>query len=234
MSFVATAIIGAGAITGGLGYLASTQASNAQVGAETAALNSQNQARGQLQPFINTGVGANNILSTLTGASGNAPDFSTFTNSPDYQFALQQGNAGLTNYLNATGLGKSGGALAAVSQYNQGLATQQYGNYFHRLLQLSQLGSNAAGTGVSGANAAAQTQGAIGQSQASGIIGGTNALTGGINSGVSNALLFNAINRNAGVNPSGFAGSSGVASPITGGNTTSFPPISFPGIGGLQ
>ena len=39
-----------------------------------------------------------------------------------------------------TVLAGSGGALAAASQYNQGLATQQYGNYFNRLMQISQNG----------------------------------------------------------------------------------------------
>lgn len=202
MSFVATAIVGGSLVSGGLGYLASTQAAHAQVGAETQALQTQNAARAQLQPWINTGQQANMTLSRLTGGVGSAPDFSSFTNSPDYAFALSQGNDALRNYLNATGMGLSGAGLTAISQYNQGLASQQYGNYFNRLMQLSTLGSNAASAGVGGANAAAGTIGSIGQSQASGIVGGTNALTGGINSGISNTLLYNAVNR--GGNPSGY------------------------------
>ena len=199
MAFVAAAIVGGSLISGGLGYLASQQASSAQVGAEQQALAAQNQARGQLQPFINVGTGATNILGGLYGIGANgqqttAPvDYSNFYNTPDYQFALQQGNLGVQRYENAAGLALSGGALKDVAQFNQGLASQQFGNYFNRLMQLGTLGGNAAQAGVGGANAAAGTIGAIGQSQASGIIGGTNAIIGGVNSGISNALLYNGI-----------------------------------------
>lgn len=205
MSFVATAIVGGGLITGGLGYLASTQASQAQVGAEQQALQQQNIARGQLQPFINAGTGAANTLGTLTGANGapTAQGIAAFSNSPDYLFAQQQGNAALQNYLNANGMAGSGGGVTAAINYNQGLASQQYGNYFNRLMQIATLGGNAANAGVGGANAAANTIGNIGASQASGIIGGTNAVTGGLNSGINNALLYNAVNRG---NPSSYAG----------------------------
>ena len=36
-----------------------------------------------------------------------------------------------------------------------------------------------------------------GQAQAAGIVGSANALTGGINSGINNSLLYNAINRSS-------------------------------------
>jgi hypothetical protein len=216
VSFVGAAILGGSAITAGAGIYGSIKASDAQTSAENNALQAQNQARGQLQPWINTGTGANYTLGSLYGIgqngqpSGQAPDFSQFTNSPDYQFAQTQGNAALQNYENANGLAGSGGALAAASQYNQGLATQQYGNYFNRLMQLSTLGQGAASAGVGGANAAANTMGAIGASQASGIAGATNAVTGGVNSGINNSLLYNGIvaqnNRNLpGVSQSAYA-----------------------------
>ena len=209
-------LIGGGALaSAGVGLYGSLSASQAQTNEEQQALAAQNQARSQLNPWINVGQGANYTLGSLygigqNGQPTNAPvDYSSFTNSPDYQFAQQQGNAALQNYENANGLAGSGGALAAASQYNQGLATQQYGNYFNRLMSLSQLGASSAQAGVSGANAAAQTMGAIGQSQASGITGATNAVSGGINSAVNNSLLFNAINKASPtaqtVNPSSYA-----------------------------
>lgn len=228
MSFVATAVVGGSIISGTLGYLGATQAANAQVGAETQALAAQNAARAKLDPWINTGTQANATLGKLTGAGGTTPDFSSFINSPDYAFALSQGNDALTKYLNATGLGKSGGALTAVAQYNQGLASQQYGNYFNRLMQLSTLGQGAASAGVGGANAAAGTIGNIGASQASGIIGGTNALTGGINSGISNALLYNAMNRPPVANPSSYAP---IGGPM---NITPYAPVPFAGAGSVS
>jgi hypothetical protein len=200
MSFVAAAIggsalVGAGAsIYSGLEQSnAAKSASQAQVGEEQQALALQQQQLGKLDPWINVGSGANYTLGSLygigaNGQSTNAPqNFSQFFNSPDYQFAQQQGQAGLVNYQNAEGLGGSGAGLAAASTFNQGLATQQFGNYFNRLMGLSQLGASSAQAGVSGANAAAQTIGSIGQSQASGIIGSANAL-GGAASGVGSAL----------------------------------------------
>lgn len=223
MSFVATAIVGGSLISGGLGYLGATNAANAQVSAENNALAAQNAARSTLNPFINVGTGATYTLGQMYGIGQNGQptgagnDFSSFTNSPDYQFALQQGNQATQNYLNASGLGMSGAGLTAISNFNQGLASQQFGNYFNRLMGLSNQGMQAATAGVSGANAAANTMGNIGASQASGIIGGTNALTGGINSGISNSLLYSAL-RNTG-NPSGYQ-------PMTG-NPTSFPAVPF-------
>jgi hypothetical protein len=49
--------------------------------------------------------------------------------------------------------------------------------------------------------------GSIGASQASGIVGATNAVTGGVNSAINNSLLYNAINRNQTVtaNPSAYS-----------------------------
>jgi hypothetical protein len=223
MSFVATAIVGGSVITAGAGIYGSIKASDTQAAAESNALAAQNQARGQLEPWINVGTGANYTLGSLYGIGPdgqptNAPvNYSQFTNSPDYQFAQQQGNAALQNYENANGLAGSGGALAAASQYNEGLATQQYGNYFNRLMSLSTLGQGAASAGVGGANAAASTIGNIGASTASGIVGATNAVSGGVNSAINNSLLYqnNVLRQNqntaAATNPSSFASP---ASPI--------------------
>ncbi len=224
MSFVAAAVAGAGVLGAGasigsalIGSKAASQASSAQVAEEQQGLALQKQALGNLNPWLNVGSGANYTLGSLygIGANGqqtNAPqDFSQFFNSPDYKFAQQQGQAGLVNYQNAEGLGGSGAGLAAASTFNQGLATQQFGNYYNRLMGLSQLGANAANAGVGGANAAAGTLGQIGQSQASGIVGSANALGGGLTgaagslSGASNNLLLaNALSNRA--SPSAYPG----------------------------
>ena len=162
------------------------------------------------------------------GANGqqtNAPqDFSQFFNSPDYKFAQQQGQAGLVNYQNAEGLGGSGAGLAAASTFNQGLATQQFGNYFNRLMGLSQLGASSAQAGVQGTNAAAQTLGSIGQSQASGIIGSANALGGGLTGAAGSLstipqglLLQSLLQKNQGSSPSSYPTSTGGVGNVGGG-----------------
>ena len=204
MAFVGSAIIGGAALaSAGINAYASSRASSQQVAAEREALAAQNAARAKLDPYINIGTGATYSLGQLYGIGQDGQstpqnaDYSQFYNSPDYQFAQQQGELGLTRSLNARGMNMSGGALKDFAQFNQGLATQQFGNYYNRLLSLSQLGGNAAQAGIGGANAAANTMGQIGQSQASGTVGMGNALSGGINSGINNSLLYNAINRSA-------------------------------------
>lgn len=207
MSFVAAAIGGGSLASGLLGYFGAQSAAKTQAGYETQALGleqnaleQQIAARQQLQPWITGGASAIKAAGSLYGPN---PDFSAFTKSPDYAFALQQGNLGLQRYENANGLALSGGALKDVTQFNQGLATQQFGNYFSRLMQIATLGQNAAAANVSGANAgvtgamgAGGTLGTIGASLGGGTVGGVNAVTGGINSGIQNTLLYNLINKN--------------------------------------
>jgi len=208
------ALIGIGsAVSGGLGFLGSMFGSSAQSKAAAEALAFQKQVYAQnqanLNPFIQTGQQADASLAALYGlgsGGGGRPDFSAFYNSPDYQWAYDQGLKATTNLLSARGNLLSGAGLDALTKYGQGMASQQFGNYYNRLLQLSQQGAGAAGALAGNATTQAgqigNTQMGLGQAQASGIIGGTNALTGAIGGGINNYLLFNALNR---INPSSYA-----------------------------
>lgn len=250
---IAAIAIGAGAVGSALiGANAAKKASDAQAQAAANALsfqrevNDQNQARyadatgtlrsaaANYQPWLTTGTGANNALASLFGLNGGKPDYSSFYSSPDYQFAQQQGELGIERGANARGLNLSGGTLKDLATFNSGLASQQYGNYFNRLMGLSQLGQQAAGgiAGVAGsqANMAAgiantnnqaasnigNTMQGIGQAQASGYVGGANAISGGVNSGIQNSLLASYLFKN----PSAYSG---------GGSTG----LSLSGMGGL-
>lgn len=220
---VGVAIIGAGALGAGASIYGADKASNQQATAAQNALGAQQQmfqqTQANLQPYENVGSGATYTLGSLygidqNGSTGNTPDFSQFTNSPDYAFAQQQGNLGLQRYENANGLALSGGALKDAATFNQGLATQQFGNYYNRLLSLSQLGAGAASSAAgSGANFSGQignTTQAVGQANAAGTVGASNAISSGLNSSINNTLLYNAINR------SSYAPSSGLTSPLPG------------------
>lgn len=217
-------IAGAGIISAGIGAYGATQAAKTQADAANNALAFQKNVydtnQTNLQPFITAGQGATSTLQRLTGGGATPADYSSFFNSPDYQFALQQGTRGVTNYENAQGMGLSGGALKDISQFNQGLASQQYGNYFNRLMGLATLGGNAAGSlagnNANMANSIGNTTQAVGQAQASGIVGATNAVTGSISSGVSNSLLASLI----GKNPSAF-GSNNLGQSLFGGGSPS-------------
>ncbi len=70
------------------------------------------------------------------------PDYSAFLNSPDYQFALSEGNRGLDRTAAAGGNLFSGGRAREAAQYNQGMATQQLGNFQNRLASLAGIGQS--------------------------------------------------------------------------------------------
>jgi len=116
------------------------------------------------------------------------PDFSAFTTSPDYQFAEAEGRRALERSAAARGGLISGNQLRAAQTFGQGLATQQFGNYWNRLLQLSTMGQNAAaGVGANATQAAGQIGNSLmaaGQAQAAGAVGAANAITGGIGGGL--------------------------------------------------
>lgn len=84
------------------------------------------------------------------------PDYSAFYQSPDYQFALNQGLQGLDRSAAARGSLYSGGQSADVLGYASGLATQNFNNYANRLAGLAGIGqttaTNLAGQGQAYAN----------------------------------------------------------------------------------
>jgi len=209
--FVSGAIIGSGLI----GASASLYASNKQSEAAGNALNFQKQtfdtnqqnmraAQGTLQPYLDIGKNATYTLGQLTGANGNTqPDYSSFFKDPSYAFTQQQGELGIERGANARGLNLSGGALKDLATFNSGLASQQYGNYFNRLMGLAGIGQTAtqtnanlvtgnASTNTTGAGQIGNTMMGQGQAQASGAVGVANAANGA----VGNSLMYNYMNRN--------------------------------------
>lgn len=132
-------------------------------------------------PFVSAGQGAITSLANmygLNGANGGTTDFSKFTSSPDYQFAFNQGLGALDASAASKGMLLSGAQVKDAQTFGQGLASQQFGNYVNRLLSLSQIGASA-GTSA-GAQVGATTQ-SLGAAQASGLVGASNSLTGGLN-----------------------------------------------------
>ena len=100
MPLLAAGIMGLGSIGSGIaGFFGANSAAKAQAEAAAQALAFQKQVyannQANLNPFIQTGQGANYTLGQLYGigaggTSGNKPDFSSFFNSPDYQFASRR------------------------------------------------------------------------------------------------------------------------------------------------
>lgn len=232
---VAAGIGAGGSILGGLiGAGGSKSAAKTQAAAAQQAAQLQysmyNQTVARLQPWVNLGMPAASQLGGLLGLTGYSasgvggmgtgslvqpfnPTMGQLTQTPGYQFTLNQGEAAVRNAASATGTGGGvapGGKLTlsgpegqGLGQYAENLASttyqQQFNNYWS---QLGNIYNMISGASASGANAAALT-GQAGQnaaigigntlqagaaSTASGIIGAANALGGSL-SGVGNTAL---------------------------------------------
>lgn len=227
---------GAGLVGGLIGAGASSGAASQQVAAEREALAQQQRMFQTIQnnesPYISAGGMAQGQLNYLMGQGGstdpntgqpinnaggsygslNKPfDMNDFkTQTPQYQFNLQQGAQGTLNQdSNAQGA-ESGAALKDLMSFNQGFANNSYNsafanyntqqnNIFNRLNSIATLGSNAGSNSATGASAFSgqigNTLGSIGASQAAGTIGAANAITGGLQSGANAFYGQNALNQ---------------------------------------
>jgi type II secretory pathway pseudopilin PulG len=233
------AILGSGLIGAGASMYGASKAASAQEKAAAQAAAAQQQAiqfqrenyekaSGNLSPFIQTGQGANNLLSSFYGLNGADPALgdnalAAFAKSPDFKFAMKEGIGALDNSAAAKGGLLSGNQLRAVTEYGSGLATQNLTNYLSRLSGLSgqgiqaggMLGQIGSGTG-SNINTASNNLGnaymAGGTAEASGILG----MTKGFNSGLNSLSLYNQMSQSA-YKPSNSLGGTGFSLTNTGG-----------------
>lgn len=115
-------------------------------------------------------------------AAANSPDYSDFYNSPDYQFALQQGTQNLDRSAASRGRLYSGGYGQDLVSFGQGLASQQLNTYTNRLANIAGLGQTAGGDlnrlGANYANQYGNNLDNAAASRASGYAGQANAATG--------------------------------------------------------
>lgn len=150
-----------GAVAGAvIGAVASNNASNKAAGAQNSASNKSiaeqqreyDLARQDQLPFLQAGYGA---LDRQNAALGG--DWSGFYNSPDYAYALNQGITASDRSAAAHGALGSGGHSADLMALGQGLATQNFGNYWNRLAGMAGQGqTSASNLGQYGMNMANQ------------------------------------------------------------------------------
>ncbi|WP_028716310.1 hypothetical protein [Paracoccus sp. J39] len=111
-----------------------------------------------------------------------------FTATPGYEFRLQSGNDSINALAGARGGLHSGATLKALADYNQNIASEEYGNYLARLSGLTDMGQASAANTAQASNAFAQMgSGALankGNALAGGAAGFNNAIQDGINSGI--------------------------------------------------
>ena len=217
MPWIAGAIVGSSLIGG---YSANKAAqTQADAAAQSAAMQKQmfDVQNAQQAPYRQTGYNALNQIGALgSGTYGmvdqsgqNAgtgmgsgyltqqfgPEQFQQGMDPGYAFRLAQGQRALQGQQNAAGGLLGGNALAAMQDYTQGSASQEYGNAFNRfqtqrgniyntLASMAGLGQTSLGqTGQMAAQTAQGVGSAIagaGQATAAGQIGVGNALAGGL------------------------------------------------------
>lgn len=201
MSWIAAAILGAGAVGAGASAWGANKAASAQTDAANAGIAAQKGmftqglgvAQGALQPFISGGTNALSTLQSLLTPGANMTD--TLSKIPGFQFAQDWGQKGVSAQATTRGLG--GNALAAGGQYATGLAQSSFGGIVSALQGLLGTGETAAGTLGSSALGGATTTGTgignltagIGTAQAGGAIGTANAI-GGLGGSAVNATLL--------------------------------------------
>ncbi len=82
---------------------------------------------------------------TVAGESS-APDYSQFYESPDYNFAREQGESGVNRMLAKKGLVGSGAEMKAMARFNQGLASQTFDKYRNSLQAMAGIGQTSTNT----------------------------------------------------------------------------------------
>lgn len=175
--------LGGGILGGYLDYQAAGDAADAEAAAYQAAIDEQRRqfdlTRSDLAPYMESGV---NALGRLDRAA--TGDMSGFTLSPDYNFVRSEGTRGVGNTFAAAGGSMSGNALRALSQYNTGLASREYGNWWERNARQAGIGGAATNTA---ANVGQSTAGNVGNA----LIGAGSSRASGVlgqNQGISNTL----------------------------------------------
>ena len=235
-----------GLIIGGLGLIGSLNAADASNSAAQTQANASLQAQ-QIQqqefnsiqaleqPYVNAGNNALGLLDYGLGTgslpgTGNAGTGITsgsliapfnpanLSQTPGYQFELQQGEQAVLDKASATGGVGGGNTLKALTDYGQGLASTTYQQQLQDYMAQQQAQLGALQTSVGSGQAAAGGLASAGQTNASNIgnlitggaaataagqVGSANAITGGINNLSGNYLLSQLTNN--GSNPFSFS-----------------------------
>lgn len=216
MSGVAAAIGGSAV----LGYLGSQSAAGAQENAANNANATQwamfQQQQQNQKPYLDAGKNALGQIQNNMGYYNQPFTMDQFKQDPGYQFDLQQGQQAIQRSSAVKNGLVSGNQLAALSDYSQNMAQNEFGNAynrfqndrsqsFNRLASLAGLGQTGTqNTNAAGANAAnnvAQNQIGIGNAQASGIMGGANSISNGVGQWLNynnQQGLINALNKKNG------------------------------------
>jgi hypothetical protein len=201
---IGAAIAGASAAVSAGTSIAGAAGAGGKAGAGAAqAQQALAQQRNDLLPYTQAGyptLQAQQDLLGLNGPDAAAAAMGNFQQSPGYQWQLQQGLRATDAGAAAKGMLRSGATLKAEQTYGQGLANQDFGQYYNRLMGISTLGENAAAGGASTANIAGALAQGAGNTQASIYGNAASGLSNTVNSLFSNKDFQSLIS--GGVSPS--------------------------------
>lgn len=149
----AIATVGAAAIGAASTSRAAKSAAKSQADATAANAKIQQEQTARntalLQPFVDDGRGANDVLGGLLGLSGDPNKaheaLDTFLGSTNYGFVFDQGQRAVTGSAAARGMLGSGATLKALQDRGQNTARSYIGDYMDRLTARVGTGINAAG-----------------------------------------------------------------------------------------
>lgn len=158
------AMIGSSLISGGLGLAGASDAKQSAGKATEYALwaekYNRNKRKEILEPLTSAGT---NALGQLRQGVDYGDIVANLENDPFYQFQLQQGLDAVQGSAAAAGNLRSGATLKALTEYGQGMASQQAQQGYNRamnrrneLMQLAGMGANALGSVAGGGSIAPQ------------------------------------------------------------------------------
>lgn len=133
----------------------------------------QQQAAGALSPYTTAGGTAAGQLSQALTEGFNYEDYA---NTPAYQFQLSQGQEALNKQLAAQGMGQSGAAVKAATEYATNLANQNYSDAYNQWIQRNQQLQGLTGTGAGAATGLGNIYGNIGMANAGATAASQNAI----------------------------------------------------------
>lgn len=153
------------------------------------------QAQGFLNPYLQGGGQANNLLAAYLGAAGPEAQrqaFANFQNDPGYQAQFNAGVNALDRSATARGGLYSGAAMKGLQEYGQQFQRQAFNDRISQLQGFSgqglQAASGAAGLASNQGNALSNLSFGLGQQKASNAINKGNALAQASGIGVNNLM----------------------------------------------
>jgi len=147
MTWVAAGAAAVAVVGGAMNKKSAGKAGGAQKKAQKKAMKEQEkmykQSREDMRPYMESGVLANTDLNMRMGLAGDTgnKDYgflmkrfnnAEFEKDPGYQFRMDEGNRGISATQAARGGLLSGAAAKEAARYNQGFASNEYGNAYAR------------------------------------------------------------------------------------------------------